>query len=77
MTISDIRPGDKARVLGYNKINQRPYLRKLMAHGLIPGVIFQVSRLAPLGDPIEILLKGCSLCIRKAEASLLNIEIIE
>ena len=77
MNFSSIRPGDHAKVIGYTPNSRRPYLKKLLALGLIPGVKFQVSRLAPLGDPIEIIVKGCSLCLRKAEANLLKIEPLE
>ena len=77
MRFSEIRPGSKAKILGYSHNPQRSYLKKLLAHGLIPGVEFQVSRLAPLGDPIESIIKGCSLCLRKAEANLLQVEMID
>lgn len=42
--------------------------RRLLDMGLIKGVGFTVVRVAPLGDPIEILLKGFHLTLRKEEA---------
>lgn len=77
MTLNDIQPGDRARVIGFSGQGHKAYKRKLMAHGLTRGAVFQVSRLAPLGDPIEIIVRECSLCLRKAEACLLKVEIID
>jgi len=42
--------------------------------GLIPGTEFMVTRFAPLGDPVEIKIRGFSLTLRKNEASVLQIE---
>jgi len=49
------------------------YRQRLIAMGLIPGTEFTVSRMAPLGDPIEILVRGFALSLRKHEASILQI----
>lgn len=45
-----------------------PLRRRLLALGLIPGEAIIVVRVAPLGDPLEIELKGYRLSLRKAEA---------
>ncbi len=74
MTLNDIQPGDSARVIGFEQGAHQSYKSKLMAHGLTRGTVFKVSCLAPLGDPIEIIVRECSLCLRKAEACLLKIE---
>lgn len=70
---SKLRVGDRVRVLGYQAMN-RVYRQRLMALGLTRGIDFTVLRIAPLGDPIEILVRGCSLCLRKQEAQGLLIE---
>jgi Fe2+ transport system protein FeoA len=41
--------------------------------GLIPGTKVEVRKLAPLGDPIEIALRGYTMTIRKADASMIDI----
>ena len=46
---------------------------RLMELGLLPGTEFIVTRIAPLGDPIEIDLRGYKLCIRKGEAGCLKL----
>jgi len=53
-----------AGVLAYT-----PEIRRLLELGLTPGTVFRVVRVAPLGDPIEIALRGYRLCLRRAEAA--------
>ena len=45
-----------------------------LAMGLTPGVEFAITRVAPLGDPVEISLRGFAMSLRKAEAALLSVE---
>lgn len=73
MRFSDLKIGDKARIKSFAAGHQG-YRQKLIAMGLLPGTEFVVSRMAPLGDPIEILVRGFLLSLRKAEASILQIE---
>lgn len=49
--------------------------KKFMDMGLISGVKVEVRRLAPLGDPMEIVLRGYHLCLRKKEASQVLVEV--
>jgi Fe2+ transport system protein FeoA len=44
-----------------------------MEMGIVPGSVINVVRYAPLGDPLEIKLKGCLLSLRKEEAELVEI----
>lgn len=46
----------------------RPVRRRLLEMGLLPGTVVRVVRTAPLGDPLELALRGYSLSIRRAEA---------
>lgn len=50
------------------------YRKKLMAMGFIPGTQFTVERIAPLGDPIMIMIKGCHVSLRKSDMAMLNVE---
>jgi len=45
------------------------FRRRLMELGLVPGTTVEVVRIAPLGDPVQLLVRGCRLSIRVAEAS--------
>jgi len=47
-----------------------------MDMGVVPGTVVQVERVAPLGDPIEVILKGYHLSLRKEEAANVYVEVI-
>ena len=51
-----------------------PLMQRLLEMGLTRGTPVEVIRLAPLGDPLEIRLRGYYLSLRKAEARLIEIE---
>lgn len=73
MLVSELKVGHTIRITALGKGNIA-YRQRLIAMGLIPGTEFTVLRMAPLGDPIEILVRGFALSLRKSEASLLQIE---
>lgn len=75
MQLSDLSVGHKARVTALLR-GDMAYRRRLLAMGLVPGTEFTVVRMAPLGDPIEILVRGLALSLRKGEASVLQIEVL-
>ncbi len=70
--IEQLKVGDKARISGFE--GDKAYRQKLLAMGLLPGTEFVLSRRAPLGDPIEIEVRGYSLSLRQHEAKALKIE---
>ena len=70
--LSDLAIGQKAKVVGYAKGN-KSYREKLLAMGLTKGTEFTVTRVAPLGDPVEISLRGFSLTLRKGEADAIEV----
>lgn len=72
-TISDLKVGDRAKVAGFTDTG-RGYRRKLLTMGLTPGAEISITRLAPMGDPVEIRVRGFSLSLRKEEAAALNVE---
>ena len=47
---------------------ERSFRRRLMEFGLVPGTRVELISVAPLGDPLELLVRGCSLSIRRQEA---------
>lgn len=73
MHIGELSVGERGRVIGYRR-GDRPYREKLLAMGLTPGTEFSVVRLAPLGDPVEINVRGYAVSLRKGEAQLLRVE---
>ena len=51
--------------------------RRLFDMGVTPGAEVTVRKFAPLGDPIELTIRGYELTLRKAEAHLVNVEVAE
>jgi len=56
---------------------ERAFRRRLMELGLIPGTRVQPVGIAPLGDPIELLVRGASLSIRRSEAEQIQVVAVE
>ncbi len=73
ITINDLKCGEQAKVIGFVK-GAKQYRHKLLAMGLTPGTVFELARIAPLGDPIEINVRGYALSLRKNEAEAMQIE---
>jgi ferrous iron transport protein A len=74
--LREIPIGKGAKVVGYDR-TLRGYKGKLLSMGLTPGTEFTVIRAAPLGDPVEIQVRGFHLSLRKQEADALIVEEID
>ena len=75
-TLADLQVGNRATVVGYDKSNTA-YRHKLLAMGLTRGTDLTVNRVAPLGDPIEIAVRGFHLSLRRDEATALLVKEVE
>jgi ferrous iron transport protein A len=73
MGLKNLVIGDLAKIVGFEPTG-KAYRKKLLAMGLTPGTEFSITRFAPMGDPVEIKLRGFALTLRKDEASVLQIE---
>ena len=73
MRLSDIQPGQSARVLSLGGLDA-PMRRKLMAMGLLPCSEVRFIRSAPLGDPLQISTGGITLSVQKALAAQIEVE---
>ena len=72
--LADVPLAGKGRV---RKISLPPDdHRRLMEMGLTRGAEFEVVRYAPLGDPIEIRLRGYNLSLRRAEAGAIEVDLL-
>jgi len=70
--LKDLKPGRKGKVV---KIRVRGEMNKLIVEmGVTPGTVVEVERVAPLGDPIDIKVKGYHLSLRKDEADGIEVE---
>ena len=72
-SLKEMAVGETGRVTGFRE-GGKAYRKKLLSMGLTPGVEFSVTRYAPMGDPVEIKVRGFSLSLRKDEAELVLIE---
>ena len=71
-TLRDVKIGETVRV---SKINgEGPLRRHLMDMGITKGCTIYVRKVAPLGDPVEITLRGYELSLRKTEAEKVEVE---
>ena len=73
LSLRDMVLGEKGKVIGFQKGNKN-YRKKLLAMGLTPGTEFSITRYAPLGDPVEINVRGYSMSLRQDEAATLLVE---
>ena len=72
MSLDSLATGQSGRIA---KLDLKPSEgQRLTEMGLTVGATVKVLRLAPLGDPIEILVRGYHLSLRKAEARLIGVE---
>lgn len=71
-TLRDAKIGDSAKVVKLH--GEGAVKRRIMDMGLTKGVEVQIRKVAPLGDPIEISVRGYELSIRKADAEMIEIE---
>lgn len=72
MLLKDLPVGAKAKVISLKQTSPE-YRRRLIMLGVTPNVHLEVVRIAPLGDPIEIRVRGGLISLRKHEADLLEL----
>jgi ferrous iron transport protein A len=72
-TLLDLESGGLARIVSICECDQA-YRQKLLALGLTRGTTLKLIRKAPLGDPIQIEIRGFNLSLRKHEAQVIRIE---
>lgn len=72
-TLKDFAPGEAGKVLSVSATG--PVKRRLFDMGITPGADIVLRKIAPLGDPIEITVRGYQLSIRKAEAESIHMKV--
>jgi len=71
--LSSLKKGQKARI---TKITSNRVLKgRLLKMGMVPGELISIERIAPLGDPIDVLIKGYHLSLRQEEARFVEVEV--
>lgn len=71
-TLRNARIGDAVKVV--RLYGEGAVKRRIMDMGITRGVTLSVRKVAPLGDPIEITVRGYELSLRKADAEMIEIE---
>lgn len=71
MTLRDLKPGEEGKITSIGE--KGPLRRRIMEMGVTPGAVVKVIKIAPLGDPIEINIRGYELSLRKEEAGQIEI----
>ena len=72
MTLRDVKVGDRCTVVRLH--GEGAVKRRIMDMGLTKGVEVYVRKVAPLGDPMELTVRGYELSIRKADAEMVEVE---
>lgn len=75
-SLDQMSVGEVGKILSYTEV-ARGYKGKLLSMGLTPGTQFKVMRVAPLGDPIAIMVRGFHLSLRRQEAAGLLVESLD
>ena len=76
MNLSELKVGDKAKVVRLG-VENKEIRRHLLDMGLTRGVEIRVKKKAPMGDPVDIELRGYELCISKNELAQIEVEVIK
>jgi Fe2+ transport system protein FeoA len=71
--LHELKPGEEGKIV--KVVGGGAIHRRLLDMGLVSGSDVEVERVAPLGDPIEIKIKGYHLSLRKEEASNIQVEV--
>jgi len=72
MTLKEIPCGKTVKVTKLN--GEGPVKRRIMDMGITKGVDIFVRKVAPLGDPVEVTVRGYELSLRKADAEMIIVE---
>ena len=71
-TIKDAKVGETVKATKLT--GEGPVKRRIMDMGITKGVEIYVRKVAPLGDPVEVTVRGYELSLRKADAEMIQVE---
>lgn len=72
-----LRPKSSYKITGFTTGINPAYRQKLLSLGLLPGSIFRVVRVAPLGDPVQIETPRICLALRKKDLDFIKLSLVE
>ena len=73
-SLLDVNAGDEVTIVKYNDGGNTDLKRHLLGMGFVRGSKIKIQKVAPLGDPVEVTVRGYELSIRKADAEMIEIE---
>lgn len=73
--LSDLKIGQRAKVLGLH-LDKPEVRRHLLDMGITKETEILIKKIAPMGDPVDIELRGYELCIRKEEMKNIDVEVL-
>ena len=71
-TLKDVKVGETVKVTKLT--GEGPVKRRIMDMGITKGVEIYVRKVAPLGDPVEVTVRGYELSLRKVDAEMIQVE---
>ena len=71
-TLRQAKPGETVRVM--KLVGDSVVKRRIMDMGITKGVCVYIRKVAPLGDPLEVTVRGYELTLRKADVELIQVE---
>ena len=74
-TLDQLRKGQRSKVIAIHGENKR-IKQRLLDMGIVAGVEILMKKIAPLGDPLDIELRGYELCMRKEDTRKIEVEVI-
>ena len=75
-TLYDLETGDVARIVCIDDSTPLSLRRRLLDMGITKGAELRVERHAPLGDPVQIFVKGYRLAVRLSEARAIEVDLV-
>ena len=73
-TLKDTKPGETVTLVKYHAGGDIGLRRHLLGMGFVKGAEIKIKKVATFGDPIEMSIKGYSVCLRKEEAKNIEVE---
>ena len=71
-TLKDVNVGERATVVKLH--GEGPVRRRIMDMGITKGVTVHIRKVAPLGDPVEVTVRGYELSLRKADCAAIEVQ---
>jgi ferrous iron transport protein A len=71
-TLREAKPGETVRVVKIS--GEGAVKRRIMDMGIVKGIEIYIRKVAPLGDPVEVTVRGYELSLRKGDAEMISVE---